>query len=322
MKAKMQLARTVEEAAGFCPSVLTIGKFDGVHSGHAWLLRQVIALARERNLRPSALTFDPHPACVVAPERAPRPLIPLEERCERIQELGIEQLFVLHFTAEIARLTPEEFVERFVHGVMQARIVLVGENFRFGYKQAGDPVVLRKLGERFGFEVRVVEPVRRRGRIVSTSEIRRLIEAGLVSKACRLLGRPYALSGDIVHGFGIGAKQTVPTLNLRPPAEALPGKGVYISRTDDLTGGRHWDSITNVGIRPTFGGGELSIETYLLDPLEGPAPSAIRVQFLKRVREERKFENPEALKRQILSDVARAQEYFRRRARLVSSEVT
>lgn len=311
----MRVARTVEEASGFGPSVLTIGKFDGVHCGHASLLKQVVALARERSLCPSALTFDPHPVSVIAPGRAPRPLMPLEERCERMRALGIEQLFVLHFTAGIVRLTPEEFVARFMQGVMRARLVLVGENFRFGHNQSGDPQVLADLGRQYGFQVRVVEPVKRRGLIVSTSEIRRLIETGRVSRACRLLGRPYALSGEVVHGFGIGSKQTVPTLNLNPPGEVLPRKGVYITRTEDLASRRRWNSITNVGIRPTFGGDELTIETHLLDPLEGPAPSKIRVQFLKGVREERRFETPAALKNQIFADVACAQAYFRRLAR-------
>jgi riboflavin kinase / FMN adenylyltransferase len=293
-------------------SVLTIGKFDGVHAGHGHLLGQVAAVAKEKGLSSAAMTFDPHPACVVAPSRAPKPLMSLEQRVARIRELGIEQVFVLKFIPEIAKLTPEEFVSRYLRDEMHARVVMVGGNFRFGNHQAGDPAVLAELGQRYGFETRIVEAVKLRGLIVSTSEIRRRVGAGEVSLAGRLLGRPYAIEGEIVAGHGIGAKQTVPTLNLRTSAEILPRDGVYITHTRDLDDGRSWNSITNIGMRPTFDGHARTIETFLLDPLTGTGPARIRLDFLRRVREERKFEAPEALKAQILRDVGRAQTYFRR----------
>lgn len=296
-------------------TALTIGKFDGVHAGHSYLLSQVVAIAKQKGLQPAAMTFDPHPACVVAPERAPRPLMPLDERCSRIRELGIEQVFVLHFTPEVARLSPEDFVSRYLHDQMHARVVIVGHNFRFGHKQAGDPNALAALGPRYGFEVKLVEAVKRRGLVVSTSEIRQRIANGEVSLAGRLLGRLYGIEGAIVAGHGVGRRQTVPTLNLQTSAEVLPVDGVYITRTRDLDEGRQWNSITNIGARPTFDGGERTIETFLLDPLGGPPPARIRLEFLRRVREERKFESAEALKAQILRDVARAQIYFRRVAR-------
>ncbi len=311
------VARGIEEAAGFTPSVVTIGKFDGVHAGHAQLMRQVVAQAAREGLTPSVLTFDPHPLCVLAPERAPKPLATVEERCDRMRELGIEQIFVLPFTREIARLSPEHFVTQYLWDVMQARFVWVGDNFRFGHRQSGDPATLAALGERYGFETRRLDPVKWRGLVVSTSEVRTRIEGGEVSLAGRLLERPYALSGDVVRGQGVGSKQTVPTLNLRTDAPVLPRHGVYITRTTDPETGRRWNSITNIGVRPTFGGDKLTIETFLLDPFDGATPSRIRVEFLRRVRDERKFESPEALKRQILHDVGRAQAYFRRLARWV-----
>jgi riboflavin kinase/FMN adenylyltransferase len=169
-----------------------------------------------------------------------------------------------------------------------------------------------ELGARFGFETRVVEAVHRRGRVVSSSSVRRLIEAGNVGLAARLLGRAYSLAGDVVAGEGIGSKQTVPTLNLDTRAQVLPGRGVYITRTRDLDDGRRWNSITNVGYRPTFQGHTLTIETFLLQGLEGPSPRHIRVDFCCRVRDERKFESAEDLKAQILRDVSRAQAFFRR----------
>ena len=296
-------------------TVLTIGKFDGVHAGHAFLLAQVATVAKERGLQPAAMTFDPHPACVVAPERAPRALISLEDRCARIRAVGIEEVFVLPFTQEISRLSPEEFVSQYIRDRMRARVVIVGYDFCFGYKQAGNAGVLTELGGSYGFETRLVAAVKLRGLIVSTSEVRRRVESGDVSMAGRLLGRPYSVAGEVVKGQGIGSRQTVPTLNLDTSAEILPRDGVYITRTSDLDGGASWNSITNIGVRPTFDGSARTIETFLLDSLRGAAPLRIRVEFLRRVRDERKFETPGELKAQILRDVGRAQAYFRRVSR-------
>jgi riboflavin kinase/FMN adenylyltransferase len=307
------IARDLEQAAGFKPCALTIGNFDGVHLAHRRLLRATAEAASKAGLRPAVLMFDPHPSCVVAPERAPRLLTSLEARCEQIQGEGIEQVLIQPFTAELARLTPEEFATQFLRDGLGARIVIVGENFRFGCKQAGDTKTLNELGSRFGFEVRLLETVKWRGRRVSSGEVRKLVAAGHVGIAGRLLQRPYAISGDIVHGHGIGSKQTVPTLNLRTDAQVIPASGVFITRTTEIGGARKWNSITNIGYRPTFGNDDaLSIETFLLDPLEGATPEQIRLEFLRRVREERKFESPEALKAQILRDVGRAKAYFRR----------
>jgi riboflavin kinase/FMN adenylyltransferase len=203
-------------------------------------------------------------------------------------------------------------VERILVEQLRARIVIVGDNFRFGHKQAGDVNTLSELGLRFGYETQIVGAVRRRGRVVSSSAIRLLIEEGHVSTACRLLERPYALTGDVVSGHGIGSKQTVPTLNLRTSAEVIPANGVYITRTRDLETDQRWNSITNVGTRPTFGGNNLSIESFLLSEFDGLTPERIAVEFLRRVRDERKFESPNALKQQILRDVDRAQTFFRR----------
>jgi riboflavin kinase/FMN adenylyltransferase len=309
----MKIARTLQGAAGFGPSAVTIGNFDGTHIGHRRLLCGVVEAARERALHATVLTFDPHPAAIVTPERPLRLLSTHAERSTLMQREGIEQVLILPFTFEVAHLTPEEFVEQVLVKTLGARVVVVGENFRFGHKQAGDTRVLTELGERFGFETRIMGAVKRRGRIVSSSEVRRAVETGSVSLAARLLERPYALEGEVIAGHGMGAKQTVPTLNLRTPAEVIPGTGVYITRTGDLDRGeRQWDSVTNVGYRPTFGGRDLSIETFLLSAFEEPTPARIRVEFLHRLREERKFETPEALKAQILRDVVRAQAFFRR----------
>jgi riboflavin kinase/FMN adenylyltransferase len=310
----MRIYRTLEEAAGrFGPCALTIGNFDGVHAAHRRILRRVKAVADDLGLKAAALTFDPHPTRIVAPERAPRLMTTPEERCELMAQEGIQSALILEFTRELSELSPDEFVRRVLADALQARAVLVGDNFRFGHDQAGDVVTLASLGSRFDYRVEVVHAIRIRGQIVSSSVIRRCVESGNLSRACRLLERPYGLSGEVVRGRGVGSTQTVPTLNLAPLAEVLPARGVYITRTVDLGNARRWQSITNVGVRPTFDSGALSIETFLLSSLDGGAPKRIRVEFLRRVRDEREFDSPAALREQILKDVSRAQTYFRRR---------
>jgi riboflavin kinase/FMN adenylyltransferase len=222
-------------------------------------------------------------------------------------------VLILPFTAELARLSPEEFVRRIVAGRLGARAVLVGDNFRFGHKHAGDVKLISELGRELGFMTEVVPAVSCRGRIVSSSGIRELVAAGQVSLAARLLQHAYGIEGDVVSGRGVGSKQTVPTLNLATDAPLIPSGGVYITRTRDLDAAREWNSVTNIGYRPTFGASdERTIETFLLDPFDGETPRRIRVEFLRRVREERKFDSPEALRAQILKDVRAAQSWFRR----------
>lgn len=297
------------------PTAVAVGNFDGVHAGHRKLFRRIAEAARESGWRPSVLTFDPHPTKLIAPERAPKLLNTMEQRWEFMREEGIEQIFVMKFDRQFAALSPEEFVRKvLVDGISAAR-VFVGENFRFGARQAGDVTLLKQLGKELGFGVEVVPNVYIRGLMSSSTEARRLIEDAKVSLACRVLERPYWIEGVIVTGHGIGSKQTVPTLNLKSSAEVIPADGVYITRTTDQTDHRTWRSITNIGMRPTFDGQERTIETFLLSPLEGDAPKSIRLEFLKRVRGERRFDSPEALKAQILRDVKRAETYFRRFAR-------
>jgi riboflavin kinase / FMN adenylyltransferase len=309
----MRIYRSLEEVpADFGPSALTIGNFDGVHAGHRRIMRRVSAVATERGLKPGVLTFEPHPTRVVAPDRSPRLMTTTGQRCELMAHEGIEQFVILPFTPELARFSPEQFVRSVLVDRLDARAVLVGDNFRFGYQHAGNTARLAELGRECGFTTEIIPAITLRGHVVSSTLVRRAIEAGDVSRAARMLTHPFVLEGAVVRGFGIGSKQTVPTLNLAPEAELLPATGVYISRTKDLGDGREWPSVTNVGSRPTFDGGSISVETYLLEPLEPPSPRRIRVEFLRRMREERRFETAEALRGQILRDAGRAQAYFRR----------
>jgi riboflavin kinase/FMN adenylyltransferase len=310
----MRIYRSLDEVpADFGPCALTIGNFDGVHFGHRRILRQVVALAAARGWKSAVLTFDPHPTRVVAPDRTPVLLTAPLHRAELMSQEGIEEVLILPFTAELARLSPEDFVRQLLVERLGVRAVLVGHNFCFGYRQSGNVRLLGELGARLGFETDMVPAVDWRGRAVSSSGIRGLLNAGRVSLAARLLQRPYGLDGAVVEGRGVGSKQTVPTLNLAPDAGLVPATGVYLTRAINLAGGRQWNAITNIGYRPTFGSSDqLSIETFLLDPFDGVRPDRIRLEFLWRVRDERKFDSPAALKEQILRDVRVAERYFRR----------
>ncbi len=309
----IRMYRSLDEVPGdFGPSALTIGNFDGAHIGHREIFRRVSEVARREGWVPSALTFDPHPARVVAPNRAPRLLSTPEERCHWMAAEGIERAVILPFTPEFSCLTPGEFVRQVLVDRLQVRELFVGWNFRFGRNQSGATKTLVELGERFGFGVQVQQGIHYRGRSVSSSEIRKLLSAGHVALVNRMLGRVYSVAGAVVPGQGIGSKKTVPTLNLRTDAEVLPARGVYITRTEDSDTGASWPSVTNVGYRPTFKGENLTVESHVLEPLNGADPAHIRVGFLERLRAEKSFPDAESLKRQILKDVARANAYFRR----------
>lgn len=309
----MNIFRSLEEIpAHFGPSVVTIGNFDGLHLGHRQIMRRVLDLARASGMRACVLTFDPHPAQVLAPGKAKRRIMTTGMRMQRLAALGMDTVMLLPFSLEFAKLTPAEFADKVLARGLGAARVLVGKDFRFGHKQAGDVGTLEELGKSLGFAVEPVDAVLFRGERVSSTAVRNHLEAGEVSRACRLLGGPFALSGKVVSGQGIGSKQTVPTLNLETDNEVLPHDGVYVTRTLENGTGRVWRSITNVGYRPTFEGQSRTIETFLLDPLTGDTPVSITVEFLRWVRGERRFDSPELLKAQILKDVQFALRLHRR----------
>jgi riboflavin kinase/FMN adenylyltransferase len=300
-------------------SVLAIGNFDGIHLGHQAILRATVERAKVLNAVSTVLTFDPSPRKVLRPESAPPQLSTNAQRMEWFNILGLEAVVVLPFTLDLARLSPEEFVEQILVRDLHVKAVLVGENFRFGHKQAGNAKLLSELGTKHGFDVVIIPPVVYRGEVVSSTIIRREVAAGDVSHAARLLGRPFALTGEVIAGTGTGRRFIFPTLNLAVEQELLPARGVYITRTrlDDETCSHR--SVTNIGMRPTFNGSGLSIETHLLDlELETP-PKRIEVRFWKRLREEKKFSSPEELRAQIARDIARTNSFFARlrRARSV-----
>ena len=303
-------------------SVLAIGNFDGIHLGHQAILRATVERARALNAVSTALTFDPSPRKVLHPESAPLRLSTNAQRMEWFNALGLEAVVVLPFTLGLARLSPIEFVEQILIRDLHVSAVLVGENFKFGHKQAGDVKLFTELGKKHGFDVVIVPPVVYRGEVVSSTIIRREIAEGDVSHAARLLGRPFALTGALVRGTGTGRRFTFPTLNLSPEQELLPARGVYITRACLEGETRSYRSVTNIGTRPTFNGSSLSVETHLLDAQPATSPKRMEVRFWKRLREEKKFSGPEELRAQIASDIARANRFFSRLRRFRSVHQT
>jgi len=293
-------------------SVLAIGNFDGIHLCHQEILHDVARRAALSGDVATALTFEPAPLKVLRPDSAPKRLSTSDQRTAWFRVVGLESAVVQAFTLDLSRLSPEEFVQQILVDQLRVRALLVGENFRFGHKQAGDTASLKKLSERFGFEVIVVPPVIYRGEIASSTVLRREISEGDVSRAGRLLARPFVLTGNVVSGEGIGHRFTVPTLNLQPEQELLPARGVYITRTllDGETKSRR--SVTNIGMRPTFNGTSLTVETHLLDAPKEFETKRIELRFWKRLREEKKFNSPDELRQQIARDIARAHQFFSR----------
>jgi len=297
-------------------SVVAVGTFDGIHLGHQEVLRFAIARAKESGAVATALTFEPPPVRVLRPEAAPLRISTNQQRMDWFGAIGMEAAVVLPFTKDLATLTPEEFVDQILVRQLQVRGVVVGENFKFGRGKAGDVKFLRELGMRQGFEVVVHTPVMLDGEVISSTLIRKLVAEGNVRRAARMLGRPFNLTGEVVSGTGTGRTLLFPTLNLKAEQELLPAKGVYITRTTIEGEPSSHRSVTNVGVRPTFNGTGLSVETHLLDYSGNFAPRRIEVRFWKRLREEKKFSGVGELREQIAKDIAAANQYFARLRRV------
>jgi phosphoribosyl 1,2-cyclic phosphate phosphodiesterase len=297
-------------------SVVAVGTFDGIHLGHQEVLKFAIARAKLSGAVATALTFEPPPVRVLRPELAPRRISTNQQRMDWFGAIGMEAAVVLPFTKQLASLTPEEFVDEILVRQLRVQAVVVGDNFRFGRGKVGDVKFLRELGMRYGFAVVVHTPVMLDGQVISSTLVRKLVAEGHVQRAARLLGRPFSLTGEVVSGTGTGRRFTFPTLNLVPEQELLPARGVYITRTVlDGEASSH-RSVTNVGVRPTFHGTGLIVETHLLDYSGNFAPKRMEIKFWKKLRDERKFNAPEELKEQIAKDIRTANKYFARLRRV------
>jgi riboflavin kinase / FMN adenylyltransferase len=293
------------------PGVLVVGNFDGVHLGHQAVVREAVARARSLGIAAGVLTFQPHPAAVVG-AGAPPLLTTLARRAELLGALGVERMYVRRFDTAFAAWQPDRFARELVADTLRARLVVVGENFRFGAKRAGDLTLLRALGADLGFEVLVHAAASDARGPYSSTRAREAVVAGDLDEVRRVLGRPHALSGRVVHGDERGRTIGVPTANLGAVPELLPPNGVYAVTADRFSEAEQAfvplaRGLTNIGVRPTVGGGgRLSVETYLLD-FEGDLYDAeLRVHLVARLRDEKKFGSLDELKAQIARDVAGA----------------
>ncbi len=310
----MQIFRKIEDVpSSFGPSIVSVGNFDGVHRAHLHVLREIVQRSRKSAAKSVAVTFEPHPMRILRPESGLKLLTPAAERIRLLERTGIDAVLLLPFTREMSLMTPREFVQQVLCERLKAIEVHEGYNFRFGHKAAGNVEALIQLGHELGFEVAVYPEMRVREESVSSTRIRELVQIGQVSRARCLLGRPFSVRSTLAKGRGYGAKFTVPTINLGDYEELVPRDGVYITQT--RVADECFDSITNVGRRPTFGAESFAIESHLLNfhPLEVTADTNVEIWFLSRVRDEIKFDAVEDLKKQIGKDIRRATRYFRLR---------
>jgi riboflavin kinase / FMN adenylyltransferase len=292
------------------PSVVTIGSFDGVHRGHQTLVRRAVDAASERGVRSVAVTFEPHPSAVVRPGSEPPYLQTLEDRITSLYVAGIDRVLVLDFTPALAALEPHEFLDRVLVGRLAPLKVVVGTNFRFGHKAAGDVVVLAEGGEQHGYEVEAVTLLELDGEPISSSSIRDRLADGDVAWPTRALGRPYEVVGEVVAGEGRGRTIGVPTANVAPVGGLLvPANGVYAGYA--RLGERSWPCVTNVGTRPTFDGRDVTVESHLLDAEEELYGERLAVSFEHRLRGEQKFDGPDELVAQIRRDLDEARALLR-----------
>jgi riboflavin kinase / FMN adenylyltransferase len=301
----MQIVRGLE---AFPPdasaSAVALGAFDGIHLGHRAILGTAVALARQGGLQAVACTFDRHPTEVLQPDRAPLPITTLEERLELIAETGIDTTIVIPFTREIAATEAKDFVRDVLVGRLKAREIVVGFNHRFGRAARGDAALLESLAGPLGFRAHVVRALMVDGVAVSSSEIRAALQRGDLPAAARLLGRPYSIRGEVVHGAGRGRTLGFPTANIKTDRPLGLPVGVYACRLA-VGGGQH-QAVVNVGFRPTFGVNELAVEAHVLDFTGDLYDQRVTVTFVSRLRDEQKFPNVDALRQQIALDVAAA----------------
>ena len=286
------------------PTAVALGVFDGVHLGHRAILGAAVAHARATGAPALACTFDPHPMEVLQPDRAPAPITTLDERLTLISLCGVDETIVLSFTREFAAVEPESFVKDILVDRLTARQVVVGFNHRFGRGARGDAALLRDLGARLGFSVDVIPPLEVDGIPVSSTAIRTALGRGDVEAASRMLGRRYSLPGTVVAGAGRGRTLGFPTANIAPDRPVLVAAGVYACSAE--VAGQRQRAVVNVGVRPTFDEATLAVEAYLLDFAGDLYGQTIRLEFVSRVREERRFPSVDALKAQIADDVATA----------------
>lgn len=289
-------------------TAVTLGNFDGVHVGHQKILNRTGDLAQESHIPGVAVTFDPVPKKILQPGAAPPLIQTLDQRLQKLGQFDLDEVIVVKFSIPFAQKTPDEFVHEFLIDRLKVKYFVVGEGFSFGHQKQGDLSLLRKMGSLFDFQVYAIPEVRENGLRISSSQIRDFISQGKVEDASRFLGDPFTMIGTVEQGRQLGGKLGIPTANLRPENEIIPAKGVYVCRA--LVSGLSYPAVTNIGIRPTFGGDQLTVEAHLLDFSGNLYGSRLELQFMRKLREEKKFSGVEELKAQILEDICQARAHF------------
>jgi riboflavin kinase/FMN adenylyltransferase len=294
----------------FGPTIVSVGNFDGVHRAHARVLREIARGAEEQGLRSMAVSFEPHPTRILRPDSGLRLLTPIAEKVRLLEATGIDAVLLLPFDRALSLMSPRQFAHDILKQRLHVREAYEGYNFRFGHKAEGDLTMLAEFGRQMGFAVKLYPEMQLRGEPVSSTHIRKLLREGRVGRARHLLGRCFSVVSTPGHGRGYGSRYTVPTINLSRYEELVPRDGVYITRTQ--VGDECFDSVTNIGNRPTFGEDSFAIETHLLNfhPVELTSETRVEIWFLHRLRDEIKFPSSEALREQIGRDVKCASRYF------------
>ena len=307
----MKIIRGTETGELARPAVSTLGVFDGLHLGHRQIVRRVVERAAAIGAVPTVVTFDPHPRSIVRPETAPPLLQTFAQKMEGLRLLGVHQVLVLDFTPELAAISAEDFVERFLVRALDSREVYLGEGFAFGHLRRGTIELLRELSHQLGFLAEEIPEVQLRGYRISSTLIRQLLQAGEVNTARRMLGRPYGVEGIVTRGQGLGSRLLYPTANLAVDNRVIPADGVYV--TLSLVEGVWHRSVTNIGKRPTVSDDGISkIEAHLIDFDRDIYDQYVRLRFLHRLRGEKRFNGLDELKAQISRDRAQAICYFER----------
>ena len=316
----MQIFHSLEDVpSDFGPTVVSVGNYDGVHRAHQEVVRHMAERARTFGGKAVVVTFEPHPLRILRPNVAPKLLTPLPAKLALLEETGVDAVLALPFTRDLSIMSAEDFAREVLGRVLQAREVHEGYNFHFGHKAQGNVDTLAELGKQCGFEARIFAEQLLRGHHVSSTEIRKLIGEGNVSRARALLGRPFSIFSNPGRGRGYGHKYTVPTVNLARYDELVPADGVYITWL--RINGECFEAVTNVGNRPTFGADSFAIESHILNfhPIELLPDTPLELIFLKRLRAEIKFPSVDALREQIAKDVYKARRYFHLKRQLAPS---
>jgi riboflavin kinase/FMN adenylyltransferase len=305
----MQIIHNTDRSPLFEGAVVTLGNFDGIHLGHQALIGGTVGDAKRLGLRSVVLTFEPHPIHILAPGRAPKLILTHQDKMQSLQGFGVDAVVVQPFDLEFARREAKDFVRDLLLRKLGAKKIWAGRDLRFGRGRKGSVEDLILWGRNLGFQVAVVEPILVRGERVSSSKIRELVSDGRVDEVHDMLGRYHFISGDVVEGHGRGRELGFPTANIAPATELLPADGIYATLFH--TAGQAFPSVSSIGRNPTFGGGPRTVETFVLDFDRNLYGAAIRLSFIKRLRDELKFAAVSELVAQIAEDVRCAEAIFR-----------